>query len=166
MQTSIPTKKQVKLLGLKTKASSQAENNFPSSHGLKPGDFCEGLNVFAFGIFLILSLLSIRFYRHNNYNIAFILVGLAFSFIIIYWINKNFVIKFYTIWMRCASWIGIVITTILIVFIFYLVFTPVGILLRLLRKDILNLNKNPNLKSYWIDKPQKKFNKEDYERQF
>jgi hypothetical protein len=68
--------------------------------------------------------------------------------------------------MKCASAIGAVVTIVLMLVIFYFVFTPVGILLRLLRKDVLNLNRNPNLNTYWIDKPKKNFNKEDYERQF
>jgi len=36
--------KLVEPLGLKAKAPSRAENNLHSSLGLKPGDFCEGLN--------------------------------------------------------------------------------------------------------------------------
>ena len=68
--------------------------------------------------------------------------------------------------MRCVSYVGMVITGILMVAIFYLVFTPVGIFLRLIGKDILNLNKDDKLKTYWIDRPQRKFNKSDYEKQF
>ena len=35
--------------------------------------------------------------------------------------------------------------------IFFLVVTPIGLLMRLFRKDVLNLKYNNN-KSYWIEK--------------
>ena len=35
--------------------------------------------------------------------------------------------------------------------IFFLVVTPIGIIMRLLKKDLLNLKYNKN-KSYWINK--------------
>ena len=36
--------------------------------------------------------------------------------------------------------------------IFYLIVTLIGLLMRLFRKDILNLKYNTNSKSYWIKK--------------
>ena len=35
--------------------------------------------------------------------------------------------------------------------VFFLVVTPTGLFMRLIGKDLLNLNKK-NVKSYWIDK--------------
>ena len=124
------------------------------------------LNVFVLGLCLILLLFAWRSFREGNSKISFILIGLASALVIIYLIKRNFVIQFYKIWMRCVSYVGMVITGILMVAIFYLVFTPVGIFLRLIGKDILNLNKDDKLKTYWIDRPQRKFNKSDYEKQF
>ena len=34
--------------------------------------------------------------------------------------------------------------------IFFLVVTPIGLIMRLLRKDLLNLRYNKKSKSYWI----------------
>jgi len=124
------------------------------------------LNVFVYGLFLILIFLSARFHKHNNKDAALLLTCLSIFIVIIYWIKRDFVIKFYTIWMKCASIIGSVVTSLLMLGIFYLVFAPIGILLRLLKKDLLNLKINPSLKTYWLDKPKKTFNKEDYEKQF
>ena len=39
--------------------------------------------------------------------------------------------------------------------IFFLVFTPIGLLMRLLNKDLLNLKFNNN-NSYWIEKTEPK----------
>ncbi|MDD5618072.1 MAG: hypothetical protein PHG69_03165 [Candidatus Omnitrophica bacterium] len=124
------------------------------------------LNVFVSGLVLIILLFSWKYFKASNIKVSALLAAISFLLIIIYLIKKDFVIQFYKIWMKCAAAIGIVVTGILMIGIFYLVFAPVGILLRLLKKDVLNLNKNPNLKTYWIDKPQKKFNRQDYEKQF
>ncbi|MBL7197968.1 MAG: hypothetical protein ISS47_07700 [Candidatus Omnitrophica bacterium] len=124
------------------------------------------LNVFVFGLTLILFLFSWKSYRANNSKVSFILIGLVFVLLIIYLTKKDFVLKFYQVWMRCVSVIGMVITGILMIIIFYLLFTPVGLFLRLIRKDILNLKSDTRLKTYWIDKPKRAFEKVNYERQF
>jgi hypothetical protein len=124
------------------------------------------LNTFVFGLAMIISLFAFRAHKAENYKISILLLFLGLLLIFIYFIKKDFVVKFYKVWMKCASFIGAIITGILIIFIFYLVFTPVGIFLRIIKKDVLNLKKDPKLDSYWIDKPEKVFDKSDYERQF
>ncbi len=62
--------------------------------------------------------------------------------------------------------IGWVNTRILLGIIFYLLFTPLGLLMRLFGKDMLNRKLDPNASTYWIDKPQVPMRPEDYERQF
>jgi len=124
------------------------------------------LNVFVFGLTLILFLFSWRAKKADHNEASLLLLLAATLLLIAYSTKKDFVVKFYQIWMKCASVIGIVVTGILMIAIFYLVFTPVGLLLRLIRKDPLNLQMNTKQKSYWIDKPEKSFNKSDYERQF
>lgn len=62
--------------------------------------------------------------------------------------------------------IGWVNTRILLGIIFYMVFTPIGILSRLLRKDLLDKRLDKDAKSYWNKKDGGVFAKEQYERQF
>ena len=124
------------------------------------------LNVFVIGVDIILLFFAWKFYRSNNAKISFFLIIFAVGLLITYLINKKIVIQFYKVWMRCAQAIGLVVTGILMIAIFYLVFAPVGLFLRLIRKDILNLKKDEKLKTYWIDKPQREFSKSDYEKQF
>ena len=37
-------------------------------------------------------------------------------------------------------------------FIFFLVVTPVGLVMRIIGKDLLNLKFNKNMKTYWINR--------------
>ncbi|MFH1621875.1 MAG: hypothetical protein ABIA97_01995 [Candidatus Omnitrophota bacterium] len=124
------------------------------------------LNVFVYGLTLILCLFSWKAYRANNGKISALLLSLVLLLLITYFIKKDFVIKFYHVWMRCVSVIGMIITGILMILIFYLIFTPVGIFLRIIRKDVLHLKQDKKLKTYWIDKPQITFEKTNYEKQF
>lgn len=62
--------------------------------------------------------------------------------------------------------IGWVNTRILLGIIFYGIFTPIGILSRLIKKDLLDERLDKDAKSYWNKKNNGVFVKEQYERQF
>ena len=124
------------------------------------------LNVFVAGLTLILLLFSNKANKTENLFFSANLITAAIILLFIYLFNKEVMVKFYKVWMKVVSVIGMFITALLTIFIFYIIFTPVGILLRILGKDILNLKADPKLKTYWIDRPSKEFNKSDYERQF
>ena len=72
---------------------------------------------------------------------------------------------FYIIWMKFAlilSWIN---TRLILAIIFYLVFTPVGLLIRLFT-SLLDMKIEKNRESYWIRKEEIKFKPSVYEHQF
>lgn len=53
------------------------------------------------------------------------------------------------VWMRVATAIGYVMTRVILVLAYYLVITPMGLLLRLLGKDLLGLRIERDRSSYW-----------------
>jgi len=72
----------------------------------------------------------------------------------------------YIFWMKLAfllSWIN---TRLILIILFYLIFTPMGIGMRLFGVDLLDRRIEKDKKSYWREKISKKFNPKDYERQF
>ncbi|MFA5255989.1 MAG: SxtJ family membrane protein [Candidatus Omnitrophota bacterium] len=70
----------------------------------------------------------------------------------------------YIIWMRFAFILGWINTRIILIIIFYLVFTPVGLLMRLLRID--PLQRRDKRATYWEEKEKIDFNISNYERRF
>ena len=68
-----------------------------------------------------------------------------------YFIFPRLVTPFNKIWMRFGAILGKIISPIVMGFIYFFVVTPIGILLRLINKDILKL-KNNNDNTYWIKK--------------
>jgi hypothetical protein len=72
----------------------------------------------------------------------------------------------YIAWMRFAYVLGWINTRLILAIMFYLIFTPIGLALRLLRKDLLERKKGEGELSYWKKKEARVFNPADYERQF
>ncbi len=64
---------------------------------------------------------------------------------------------------RAIGWVN---THIMLTLTFYLIFTPVGLVARLIRKDLLKQRFKSPQDSCWIPLEPKPFHKEDYTRQF
>jgi len=72
----------------------------------------------------------------------------------------------YALWMKFAlvlSWIN---TRLILIILFYLVFTPIGLILKLLRKDLLDKKIIKAEKSYWRKKEKNELGLVAYEKQF
>ena len=72
----------------------------------------------------------------------------------------------YALWMRLAAVLAWINTRLILVVMFYLVFTPMGLAMRLFRADPLDRRIKAGTASYWKKKEDRKFVQSDYERQF
>ena len=75
----------------------------------------------------------------------------SFIFIILGLLNSRILTPLNKIWFKFGLFLGKIISPLIMAIIFFLVVTPTGLIMRILRKDILNLKYNQN-KSYWIEK--------------
>ena len=66
-------------------------------------------------------------------------------------LNSKFLTPLNKLWFRFGIFLGKIISPVIMGIIFFLVVTPIGFILRLLGKDVLNLKYSKN-KSYWIEK--------------
>ena len=55
------------------------------------------------------------------------------------------------IWFKFGMLLGTFISPVVMCIVFFLVVTPTGLIMKLLRKDLLNLKKNKK-ETYWLDK--------------
>ncbi len=72
----------------------------------------------------------------------------------------------YFLWMKFAfilSWIN---TRVILFIIFYLIFMPIGLVMKLFRVDLLDRKIDKNKNSYWHKMPKRTFNQLSYEKQF
>ena len=69
-------------------------------------------------------------------------------------------------WMTLGLCMGWVVTGLLMIVLFYLVVTPVGLLMRLCGRDPLKRSFDGEAESYWIPRDAGPADKKNYERQF
>ena len=79
-------------------------------------------------------------------SIIFLLLGLA---------NSKLLNPFNKLWFKFGIFLSRIISPLVMGVIFFLVVTPIGLVMRLINKDILNLKFNNN-SSYWIKKTEPK----------
>ena len=66
-------------------------------------------------------------------------------------LNSKILAPLNKIWFKFGIFLGKIVSPIIMGIIFFLVVTPIGLIMRLFGKDVLNLKYNKN-KSYWIEK--------------
>ncbi len=55
-------------------------------------------------------------------------------------------------WMKVGILMSKIVTPIVMGLIFYTTVTPIGLIMRLLGKDLLNVKRDPDVKSYWVER--------------
>lgn len=58
----------------------------------------------------------------------------------------------YVVWMTLAVVLGFIMTRIILTIVFFLVVTPIGLVLRMMGRDPLNRKPDPTVDTYWIEK--------------
>ena len=106
----------------------------------------------SFGIVFFIVFLLIAFYPliyNGEIRIWSLIVSLIF--LILGLINSRILTPLNKLWFKFGILLGKIISPIIMGIIFFLVVTPIGLIMRFLGKDVLNLKFNAN-KSYWIEK--------------
>ena len=106
----------------------------------------------SFGIvFFIVFLLIALYPLIHSEEIRFWSIIISLIFLVLGLLNSKILAPLNKLWFKFGIFLGKIISPLIMGIIFFLVVTPIGILMRLLGKDLLNLKHNKN-KSYWIDK--------------
>ena len=111
--------------------------------------------------FLIIS--GLLFFRHKHTGAVYSLI-ISCVFFITGTTLPIFLNPVYMAWMRVAYILGWLTTRLILIILFYLFFTPVGLLIRLFKVDLLEVKKKKE--TYWKDKEKVAFNPINYERRF
>ena len=72
----------------------------------------------------------------------------------------------YRVWMALAVVLGFIMTRVILTVVYYLIMTPIGLIMRLLGKDPLHRRIDPNAASYWIPKTYLDESKERLEKYY
>ena len=106
----------------------------------------------SFGVvfFVVFLLIAIYPLTHSG-DIRIWSAIISFIFLVLGLLNSSILTPLNKIWFKFGIILGKIISPVIMAIIFFLVVTPTGLIMRILRKDILNLKYNQN-KSYWIEK--------------
>jgi len=104
----------------------------------------------SFGIvfFIFFSLVSIwPFFYGSDIRVWALILG--FTFLILGLLNSKILTPLNSVWIKFGEYLGKFISPIIMMFIFFIIITPIGFILKILGKDILNL-KFTDKSSYWL----------------
>ena len=114
----------------------------------------------AFGLMFALIFLAIFFLNNTFLKFLFLSISLFSLIISLFFVNLLSKPKQY--WIKFGYFLGKIISPIIISLIYFVVVFPTNIVLKIFRKDILDVKIAYKQKSYWV----KKSNDIDMEQQF
>ena len=100
-----------------------------------------------FVVFLIISIWPIS----SGGDLRLWSVSIAFIFLILGILNSKILTPLKKIWIKFGELLGKIISPIVLGIIFFLLITPIGLLMKILGKDLLNIKYTKN-KTYWINR--------------
>lgn len=138
-------------------------NWHPDKKGIR--DFGKAMLI-GFGIIgLVFALWPWGFIIHRSWHVALgcwifaaVVGGIGLT-------GSRLVMPVYLVWMGIAFVMGSILGRILVGALFYLLITPMGLGMRLIGRDKLQIKK-PETETYWKPRTHPGLTPEDYERQF
>ena len=107
----------------------------------------------SFGIVFFIVFILIAIYPLiNQEEVRIWSLIISFLFLILGLLNSKILTPLNKLWFKFGILLGKIISPIIMGIIFFLVVTPIGLLMRLFGKDVLNLKLNKNESSYWVKK--------------
>ena len=112
----------------------------------------------SFGIVFSIFFLLISVYPLlNNDPIYYWSLFVSFIFLVLGLMNSKILSPLNVLWFKFGILLGKIVSPVVMGIIFFLVVTPISIILKMFGKDVLNLKFNNN-KTYWIVKDGPKSN--------
>jgi len=101
-------------------------------------------------VFLLLGIITLL---PDKYHILpFLFIGLSFVFFFWGYFFPQSLKPLYALWMGLAFFLGYFVSRILLTLLFYILMTPIGVILKLSGKDILDEKIDKNKTTYWKKK--------------
>ena len=102
--------------------------------------------VIFFIVFLILGLWPLK----NSGNPNLYIIGLAGIFLVLGILNSKILSPFNKAWIKLGEFLGTIIAPIVMALIYFVVLTPISLIVRIFGKDLLELKFLKKRETYWI----------------
>ena len=106
----------------------------------------------SFGILFFIVFITIALwplFSESHIKIWSLIISLIFLFLGL--INSKLLIPLKYTWIKLGEFLGRVIAPVVMVIIYFFIVTPIGLIMRIAGKDIINI-KYSKEKSYWVNR--------------
>ena len=105
----------------------------------------------SFGILFFVVFLGVGLWpltNDNNPNINLIIISIIF--LILGLLNSKLLSPLNSFWIKFGELLGKIIAPVVMAIIYFLILTPISLMVRLFGKDLLGVKFSKQLKTYWI----------------
>ena len=99
-----------------------------------------------FVVFLALALWLL--FKNGEINLYLISIGLIF--LVLGLLNSKILTPLNKAWVKLGEILGRIIAPIVMAIVYFLILTPISLLVRLFGKDLIGMKFSNDLKSYWV----------------
>ena len=110
---------------------------------------------FGFLFFIVFLLIGIWPLK-NGYNINFYLIFISIIFLILGLINSKILTPLNKTWIKFGEFLGSIIAPIVMALVYFIVLTPISLIVRIFGKDLIGLKISKKVNTYWIERKKKR----------
>ena len=107
----------------------------------------KSFGILFFIIFFIYGIWPI--FNSNSIRIWSLVIAVVFFILVLF--NSKLLVPLNSIWLKFGELLGKIVSPIAMAFVYFIVITPIAIIIRLLGKDLLNVKFNTR-SSYWTSR--------------
>ena len=119
---------------------------------------------FGFFFSFVFAVAAAYFYYSANVNLTYLFIAAASIFLLITLIRSDVLLPLNKLWMRFGFLLGMIVSPIVLGIIFFGLFTPIAMLMRLVGRDELKIKFNKK-STYWIPRSEP-INSNTFKNQF
>ena len=113
---------------------------------MKPQSSNKSFGLLFFVVFFIIGLWPLK----NGENLNFYFITVSVIFLLLGLINSKLLTPLNKSWIKLGEILGIVIAPIVMALVYFVILTPVSLIVRVFGKDLLNLKFLKEKETYWI----------------
>ena len=113
---------------------------------MKPQSSNRSFGIIFFIVFLIIGLWPLK----NSGNPNLYIIGISGIFLVLGILNSKILSPFNQAWIRLGELLGTIIAPIVMALVYFVVLTPISLIVRISGKDLLELKFLKKKETYWV----------------